>query len=124
MVLTELLTPGPRTTNSRWLDSIPFAPKLLIKSVSDIENLVVARPNGTPLTVRHLASVQIGSDFRRGVLHKNDIDAVGGVVVTRDGADARQVIQYVKTKIASLASGFPHRFNIIPFFHHHYPLPH
>src|SRR5882724_5736544 len=88
----------------------------LIKSVSDIENLVVARPNGTPLTVRHLASVQIGSDFRRGVLHKNDIDAVGGVVVTRYGANARQVIQDVKTKIASLASGLPNGLSIVPFY--------
>jgi Cu(I)/Ag(I) efflux system membrane protein CusA/SilA len=88
----------------------------LIKSVEDIEDIVLESVNGTPVYVRHVATVQLGPEFRRGVLHKNGIDAVGGVVVIRYGANARQVIQDVKTKIASLESGLPQGVNIIPFY--------
>src|SRR5688572_109682 len=79
----------------------------LIKSVEDIENIVIKTVNGTPLSVRNVATVQLGPDFRRGVLHKKGTDAVGGVVVIRYGANARQVIQDVKTKIAALETGLP-----------------
>src|SRR5688572_17567118 len=79
----------------------------LIKSVEDIEDIVLESVNGTPVYVRNVATVQLGPEFRRGALHKNGIDAVGGVVVIRYGANARQVIQDVKTKIASLRAGLP-----------------
>jgi Cu(I)/Ag(I) efflux system membrane protein CusA/SilA len=88
----------------------------LIRSVSDIENLVVAKTNGTPVAIRHLASVQIGPAFRRGVLDKNGTDAVGGVVVIRYGANAQKVIQDVKLKIASLEAGLPHGVKVVPFY--------
>src|SRR5205814_4295497 len=42
--------------------------------------------------------------------------AVGGVVVIRYGANARQVIQDVKAKIASLESGLPKGVKIVAFY--------
>jgi len=88
----------------------------LIKSVEDIEKVVVAHLNGNPVSVRQLAAVQMGPEFRRGVLHKDGIDAVGGVVISRSGANPRQVISDVKAKIASLATGLPPGVKIIPFY--------
>jgi Cu(I)/Ag(I) efflux system membrane protein CusA/SilA len=88
----------------------------LIQSVADIENIVVVSPEGAPVYVRNLASVQMGPAFRRGVLHKNGIDAVGGVVVIRYGANARQAIHDVKAKIASLETGLPRGVKIVPFY--------
>src|SRR5262245_6477125 len=80
----------------------------LIHSTSDIENSIVTLSNtGIPVYVRNLATVQIGPESRRGVLDKNGVDAVGGVVVMRYGANARQVIDDVKAKITSLEPGLP-----------------
>lgn len=88
----------------------------LIKSVEDIENVVVENVKGTPVYVRNVATVQLGPEFRRGVLHKSGTDAVGGVVVIRYGANARQVIQDVKAKIAALETGLPRGVTIVPFY--------
>src|SRR6185436_18948820 len=88
----------------------------LIQSTADIENIALANPNGTPVTVRNVASVQLGPEFRRGVLDKDGVNAVGGVVVIRYGANAREVIQDVKAKIASLESGLPKGVKIVPFY--------
>jgi len=88
----------------------------LIRSVADIENVAVVSPEGVRVYVRNLATVQMGPAFRRGVLYKNGIDAVGGVVVTRYGANARQAIRDVKAKIASLKAGLPRDVKIVPFY--------
>ena len=60
----------------------------LIESVKDIEDIVLSSMNGTPVYVRNVAAVQVGPEFRRGVLDKGGTDAVGGVVVIRYGANA------------------------------------
>ncbi len=88
----------------------------LIKSVEDIENVVINSFNGTPVYVRNVAAVQLGPEFRRGVLNKKGIEAVGGVVVIRYGANARQVIQDVKAKIAALEPGLPQGVHIVSFY--------
>ncbi len=88
----------------------------LIKSVRDIEDIVVTAVGGTPVYVRNLASVQVGPDFRRGVLDRNGNDAVGGVVIIRHGASASAVIDAVKEKIQKLQSGLPPGVRIVPFY--------
>lgn len=88
----------------------------LIESVEDIENIVLETVNGTPVYISNVAAVQVGPEFRRGVLHKNGTDAVGGVVVIRYGANARQVIQDLKSKIESLSAGLPQGVTIVPFY--------
>src|SRR5215468_6275944 len=88
----------------------------LIGSVGDIESIVLANSNGTPVTIRNVATVQLGPEFRRGVLDKGGIDTVGGVVIIRYGANARQVIQDVKAKIAALQTGLPRGVRISPFY--------
>src|SRR5664279_4808815 len=40
----------------------------LVNGVKDIEQISVASANGTPVFLRSVASVQLGPDFRRGVL--------------------------------------------------------
>jgi Cu(I)/Ag(I) efflux system membrane protein CusA/SilA len=88
----------------------------LIQSTGDIENIVLSNTAGTPVTVRNVASVQMGPEFRRGVLDKGGVDTVGGVVVIRYGANARQVIEDVKAKIASLQAGLPEGVRIVSFY--------
>lgn len=88
----------------------------LINNLQDIEDIVVSAENGTPVYVRNLATVQLGPEFRRGVLDKNGHEAVGGVVVTRYGANALDVIEAVKQKIAEIQPGLPKGVRIVPFY--------
>lgn len=88
----------------------------LIRGVQDIENTVLSAGNGTPIYVRNVASVQLGPEFRRGVLDNGGKEAVGGVVVIRYGANPLEVIKAVKQKLADLQSGLPRGVRVTPFY--------
>src|SRR5436190_16105787 len=88
----------------------------LIESVKDIEDIVLTSMNGTPVYIRNVAAVQLGPEFRRGVLDKGGTDAVGGVVIIRYGANALDVIDAVKAKIQAMEPGLPRGVRIIPFY--------
>ena len=75
----------------------------LIEKLKDIEDIPISAANGTPVYLRNVASVQLGPAFRRGVLDKGGQEAVGGVVVTRYGTNALEVIKNVKQKISGQA---------------------
>ncbi|MCC6678452.1 MAG: efflux RND transporter permease subunit [Phycisphaerales bacterium] len=78
-----------------------------IKSLDDIERIVIRQEGGTPLYLRSVATVQLGPDFRRGALDKGGVEAVGGVVLMRYGENPREVVARVKDKIAQLEAGLP-----------------
>jgi Cu(I)/Ag(I) efflux system membrane protein CusA/SilA len=88
----------------------------LIRGLRDIEEISLGSYNGTPVTVGNVASVQLGPEFRRGVLDKDGKEAVGGVVVIRYGANARKVIGEIKKKIAEIQPGLPAGVKIVPFY--------
>jgi Cu(I)/Ag(I) efflux system membrane protein CusA/SilA len=80
-----------------------------IKTVDDIERIVIREEEGAPITIRNVASVQVGPDFRRGSLDKGGIEAVGGVVLMRYGENPREVVKRLKQKMAQIEPGLPSR---------------
>ena len=88
----------------------------LIGGLKDIEDISLGAYNGTPVTVGNVGSVQLGPEFRRGVLDKDGKEAVGGVVVIRYGANAREVIEAIKQKIGEIQPGLPAGVSIVPFY--------
>jgi Cu(I)/Ag(I) efflux system membrane protein CusA/SilA len=76
-----------------------------VKSVADVEGIVIRQEGGTPLLVKHVATVQLGPDFRRGALDNGGREAVGGVVVMRFGENPQHVIERVRDKIAEIEPG-------------------
>ena len=76
-----------------------------IKSVEDLENVVIRQEQGTPIFVKNVATVQLGPDFRRGALDNAGREAVGGVVVMRYGENPLHVLERVKQKIAQIEPG-------------------
>lgn len=88
----------------------------LIKNLVDVENLVVAAPNGRPVYIRNIAAVTMGPDFRRGALDKEGVAAVGGVVIIRFGGNTLDIIERVKQKIAEIQPGLPEGVKIVPFY--------
>lgn len=87
-----------------------------IKSIEDIENIVVGESGGVPIYVKNLGVVSEGPDFRRGALDKEGIPAVGGVVLMRYGDNPLRVIQNVKGKISEIEPGLPSGVRIVPFY--------
>jgi len=72
-----------------------------LTGVADIEMVSLgARPNGTPVLVKDVGRVQIGSDMRRGVADLNgEGDVAGGIVVIRSGVDTYSVIENIKAAV-------------------------
>ena len=88
----------------------------LIRTNSDLENIVLAQSGSVPIYLRDVATVQIGGNFRRGALDVDGHEVVGGVVVMRTGENAMQVIRDVKAKIAQIAPSLPPGVSIKSFY--------
>lgn len=74
-----------------------------IKSLKDIENVVLGYEKGTPIYIKNVAQVTTGPEIRRGVTDLDgEGDAVGGIVVMRYGENARTVIDGVKEKLRTV----------------------
>src|SRR3990170_2756414 len=80
-----------------------------LKGVLDIENVAVGvTPNGTPIRVRDVATVQLGPAPRRGAADWGGRgEAVAGIVVMRFGSDALKTIEAVKTRLQEVQRGLP-----------------
>jgi Cu(I)/Ag(I) efflux system membrane protein CusA/SilA len=79
-----------------------------IKEVSDLEQAVVAvRDDRTPIRIADVATVMLGPAQRRGVLTQSGAEAVGGVVIVREGANPLKTIDGIKAKIREIAPGLP-----------------
>lgn len=78
-----------------------------IKSLSDLEESVVDVRDNVPIRIKDVAKVNYGPATRRGGLDKGGVEAVGGVVVARYGANPLEVINNVKEKISEIETGLP-----------------
>ncbi len=82
----------------------------LIAGAGDLEHAVVKLgPRGVPIRVSDVAAVRLGPAPRRGALTVAGSEAVGGVVIVREGANPLTTIQSVKAVLAELAPGLPAR---------------
>lgn len=81
-----------------------------LQSMADIEQAVLAyRGEQTSIRVADVAKVSIGPATRRGALNVDGVEAVGGVVTIREGANALDVIERVQEKITQLAPSLPRK---------------
>ncbi len=81
-----------------------------IKDVRDIELATVrGGPDGLPIRVKDVANVVLGPAQRRGALTKMGAEAVGGVVVVREGYNPLEAIHNVKDQIEEIRPGLPAR---------------
>ncbi len=80
-----------------------------LKSLDDFRAVPLrTTAGGIPVTIGDVAIVQIGPDMRRGIAELNGEGEVsGGVIVMRQGQNAREVIEGVRAKLAELKRGLP-----------------
>jgi Cu(I)/Ag(I) efflux system membrane protein CusA/SilA len=80
-----------------------------IQSLDDLRKVAVgAGANGVPIMLGQVANIQLGPDMRRGIAELNgEGETVGGIVVVRYGANAREVIREVKARLDQAMKGLP-----------------
>ncbi|MEQ1680979.1 MAG: efflux RND transporter permease subunit, partial [Nitrospira sp.] len=91
----------------------------LIRTVGDIESIIVKAVGGTPVFVRDVAEVGIGHAVRHGAVVLNgEREVVIGTVLMLRGGNARQVVEAVKTKLEDLRQSniLPTNTKLIPFY--------
>lgn len=84
-----------------------------IAGKEDIESTVITEVRGTPIYVRNVASVKLGTQFRRSVYEKDGNEVTGGVVLMRHGGNPLEVTESIKKKIQELQPGLPEGVHII-----------
>ena len=80
-----------------------------LKTLDDFRTVPVrSAAGGIPVTIGDVATVQVGPDMRRGIAELNgEGEVAGGVIVMRQGKNAREVIEGVRTKLAELKASLP-----------------
>ncbi|MFN0045606.1 MAG: efflux RND transporter permease subunit [Sphingorhabdus sp.] len=86
-----------------------------LKTLDDFRAVPVrSASGGIAVTVGDVATVQIGPDMRRGIAELNgEGEVAGGVIVMRQGKNAREVIEGVRAKLAELKAGLPKGVEIV-----------
>jgi len=80
-----------------------------IEKIEDLQKVAVGvGSSGTPILLGDVANIQLGPDMRRGIAELNgEGETVGGIVVVRYGANAREVINDVKKRLDEAMKGLP-----------------
>jgi len=87
-------------------------------SVTDFENiLLTTSDDGIPIRVKDVGQVVSGPDLRRGITDLDgDGEVVSGIIVMRQGQNALEVIDRVKSKLREIAPGLPSGVKIDPIY--------
>lgn len=79
-----------------------------IRTIDDLQSLVIASRDGRIIRLGDVAAVGTGSLTRYGAVTKNgQAEAVQGLVIALRGADARQVVNGVRARLAELEKTLP-----------------
>jgi Cu(I)/Ag(I) efflux system membrane protein CusA/SilA len=79
-----------------------------LKSIDDLEQIVVKSERGVPVLLRDVARVELAPDERRGITEMNgEGEVVTGIVLQRFGENALSVIRNVKQRLAEITPSLP-----------------
>jgi Cu(I)/Ag(I) efflux system membrane protein CusA/SilA len=79
-----------------------------IKSLSDLEQIVVKNDGGVPVLLKDVARVELTPDERRGITEMNgEGEVVSGIALQRFGENALSVIRNIKERLGEIAPSLP-----------------
>lgn len=78
-----------------------------LHTIDEISRAVIANKGGVPVTVRDVATVSIGGDFRTGAASKNGREVAIGTALLLVGQNSRTVAQAVHAKLDEIKSNLP-----------------
>lgn len=86
-----------------------------VKTVHDIENIVVKNINGVPILIKNIAAVKFGHANRYGAITANGKgETILGQVMMLKNADSKEVIAEVKSRVAEIQKNLPEGIYINP----------
>ncbi len=85
-------------------------------SVADIETIVVDAHEGTPIFLRDVAQIVIGTPLRTGLSTKDGKEAVIGVALMLKGANGREVASAVDRRLKEIAIQLPKDVKVTPVY--------
>ncbi|QKJ32814.1 CusA/CzcA family heavy metal efflux RND transporter [Mucilaginibacter mali] len=87
-----------------------------VKNLDDIRKIVIKGSGGTPILVRDVAAVQMGTATRYGAVTRNgEGEVVAGVTLMLKGENFSQVIKNVKERMVQIQRSLPEGIVIEPF---------
>ena len=87
-----------------------------VKSLNDIERIVVKNINNIPILIRDVAIVQYGNATRYGAVTRNgEGEVVAGITLMLKGENFNQVIKNVKERMKQVQKSLPEGVIIEPF---------
>lgn len=89
-----------------------------LDNLGDLTRVAIrASPEGTPVLVGDVGTVQFGGEIRRGLAELDGKgETVGAIVMARYGENALDVIGRVKARLAELGSALPPGVEIVPTY--------
>ena len=88
-----------------------------LKSIADIESIVLKAQEGTPVLIKDVARVELAPDDRRGVTELNgEGEVVSGIAIQRYGQNALSVIASIKERLAEISGSLPKGTEIVPVY--------
>ncbi len=89
----------------------------LVQTVQDLENIVVANYEGTPVFLKNVAEVQILPAIKRGsALVNGEGEKVVGMVLKLFGSNTAKVITDIEQRIEVINKSLPEGVRIVPFY--------
>ena len=89
----------------------------LARTTRDIENIIVASRQGTPVYVRDIARVELGPEVRQGaVTMSGQGEVVTGIVLQQINTNTKEVIERVKARVEDAQASLPPGVTIVPYY--------
>ncbi len=89
----------------------------LARNAEDLERIIVAAHNGTPIYVRDIAQVRQGTEVRLGgVTRDGKGEVLEGIAVMLRGGNSREIVSAVKEKVELINRVLPAGVAIAPFY--------
>ena len=123
--LADTVKSNNRNAGGALLDvgqqSLPIRGSGLIRSIDDIEQIVLDAPKGVPFFVRDIGRVRIGSVPQTGIFAINDqptgVGGVEGIVLMRRWENPSEVLDAVHEAVGEInASRLPPGVRIVPIY--------
>lgn len=108
----DALEQNNENTGGAYIDKKPYAYFIrsigMVQSMEDIEKIVVKTVNGSPILIRDVAEVKIGSSIRYGAVTKDGKgEDVSGMVMMLKDSNTQEVVKLVKEKMVQIEQTLP-----------------
>lgn len=116
----EALEKNNENTGGAYIDKQPYVYFIralgMVKSIPDIEKIVVKNNKGIPILIRDVATVREGAALRYGAVTKDGKgEVVGGMVLMLKGENSSAVVKRTKEKVEQIKKSLPEGVEIEPF---------